>query len=307
MDRYSPLGWGWTALGAAVLGALAVLAVAAPPVRAVEASPSGWSTAFGLRGTHGYSILGVASAKQEDKHGALLLLVTKRDAAAIYSAPATVTSNTLDADLGALGEIAVELRGTGTEKTVRSACGGKPITYDDGALVGSIEFRGEEGFTQAIATSTPMLVKPILDLVCPGRSVSGVSGGGVHGARLRAIAGPGVIRREVQLNVSQPGSRPSFEASVRERHGTIRIERSIQGRLPKRSLVFDSKLGTAFFWGAAPFSGSASFRRGSGLPTWRGDLAIDFPGRSNVPLAGPEFAVSLAHAARHQSTKARTR
>ncbi|MGH8327003.1 MAG: hypothetical protein ACRET2_09590 [Steroidobacteraceae bacterium] len=218
-----------------------------------------------------------------------------------------MTSNTIDADLGALGEIAVELRGTGKKKIVRSDCGGKPVAYDDGLLVGSIEFRGEEGFTRATTPSTPMLVKPILDLVCPGRSVSEASGRDVHGARLRAIAGPGVNRREVQLSVNRPGSRPGFEASIRERHGAIRIERSIEGRLPKRSFVFDSKLRTAFFRGAAPFSGSASFRHGSGLPTWHGDLAVDFPGRSNVPLAGPEFAVGLAHAPRHESTKARAR
>lgn len=302
MDRFSPLGRRWAEFRVALLGALTALAIAAPSVGAVEASPAGWSTSFRLRGTHGYAVLGFASAKQGDEHGALLLLVTKRNASAIYSAPATMTSNTLEANLGALGEIAVELRGTGTEKTVSSACGGQPITYDDGILVGSMEFRGEEGFTRATATSTPMLVKPIIDLVCAGPAVSEGSGPGLHGARLRAVAGPGAIRRELQLKVNRPGSRPIFKALLRERRGAIHIERSISGRSPKNSFVFDSRLSTAFFRGPAPFSGRARFRRGSGLPTWRGDLDVDFPGRSNVRFAGSEFTVTLGRAARREKT-----
>ncbi len=44
----------------------------------------------------------------------------------------------------------------------------------------------------------------------------------------------------------------------------------------------------------APFSGSASFTRGA-APNhrWSGDLNVDLPGRSDVPLTGPGVKATL--------------
>jgi hypothetical protein len=49
---------------------------------------------------------------------------------------------------------------------------------------------------------------------------------------------------------------------------------------------------------AAPFSGSATYRKRSGVaPTWLGSLAVEIPGEGTLPLAGPDFhAIACAYA-----------
>jgi hypothetical protein len=49
---------------------------------------------------------------------------------------------------------------------------------------------------------------------------------------------------------------------------------------------------------AAPFSGSATYRKAPGAaPSWLGSLAVEIPGEGTLPLAGPEFhAIACAYA-----------
>jgi hypothetical protein len=49
---------------------------------------------------------------------------------------------------------------------------------------------------------------------------------------------------------------------------------------------------------AAPFSGSATYRKQPGVaPSWLGSLAVEIPGEGTLPLAGPEFhAIACAYA-----------
>lgn len=49
---------------------------------------------------------------------------------------------------------------------------------------------------------------------------------------------------------------------------------------------------------AAPFSGSATYRKRPGVePSWLGSLAVEIPGEGTLPLAGPDFhAIACAYA-----------
>jgi hypothetical protein len=49
---------------------------------------------------------------------------------------------------------------------------------------------------------------------------------------------------------------------------------------------------------AAPFSGSAAYRKRAGSPpSWLGSLAVEIPGEGTLPLAGPDFhAIACAYA-----------
>ena len=264
---------------------------------AAAAGQPGFGTAFRVKASNGYSIFALAGSRRADGRGSISLFVARKGSSVVYSAPATVTPTTVQADLGELGSISLELEPSGVKKTVRSACGGKPVTYESASYVGTIEFRGEEGFTQASASSTPMLVKPLLDLVC-GRIASGeLSGAGLPGARLRVSSGNHRHGLSLQLNENRPGARLTYRTSLAEIHNGIQIERSVSGRVAGSSFEFDRRLRTATVRPPAPFSGSAIFRRDApAARRWTGSLSVDFPGKSNVPLVSRGPRTSLVHA-----------
>jgi hypothetical protein len=68
--------------------------------------------------------------------------------------------------------------------------------------------------------------------------------------------------------------------------------------VPSNAFRYAEDLHTATLGPPAPFSGSASASRSPNavFPLWRGNLALDFPGRANTALAGPGVHVSLVHA-----------
>jgi hypothetical protein len=64
-----------------------------------------------------------------------------------------------------------------------------------------------------------------------------------------------------------------------------------------KTLVSDDHLDKGSITPPPPFSGTGTFervaRRRPG--TWRGDLTVDFPGRSGVRLAGEDFGAQLMY------------
>ena len=72
---------------------------------------------------------------------------------------------------------------------------------------------------------------------------------------------------------------------------------------PASVFGFEPGLGTATLEPRAPFSGSAVFHRGARPANrWRGDLSVDFPGLSDVSLAGTKMRANLVHAALTKQT-----
>jgi hypothetical protein len=266
---------------------------------AEAAAQSGSSVSFRIKGSDGYSILALGGSRRSDGRGSISLFVARKGESVVYAAPATITPTTVQADLGELGSISLEFEPSGAEKTARSACGGKPLTYESGSYVGAVEFQGEEGFTEASVSSTPMLVKPLLDLVC-AQSVSGeLSGRRLPGARLLVASRSPRHELSLRLNENRPGAPVTFQASLREVRDGVQIERSVTGQSSGSAFDFDRRLDTATVRPPAPFSGCAIFLRDAPVTRrWTGSLSIDFPGKSNVPLASQGLRVSLVHARR---------
>jgi hypothetical protein len=136
------------------------------------------------------------------------------------------------------------------------------------------------------------------ELVCGPLTVSGNDGGdGVRGAGLaiKRKGGP-----SLKLAQNRPGARVFYSARMREKEGTVTVEREVGGYLGGSALTFAPSLATAHFAPAAPFSGSATYS-GKSLPgigrpgkgPWRGNLTVDFPGHADVPIAGPGFTASI--------------
>lgn len=272
-----------------------ILALALPAPAMAGAESEGAAAAFRLHGTHGYSILALAASNPKTGTGSVVLLVGKRGAGAIYEAPATVTSEGIEAELGGLGRISLRTQPLGAEETTRSACSKKPVRYEAMALVGEIEFNGEQGYTRASATRVKDLVKPFLDLVCAGYGYGVAYGPGLPGAELSARQ-PG-SNLALKVDSDGPGKRVRATATIEETSGPIQIQRSVGCFFGGSSFHYTPDLTTAKLALPSPFAASASFDRSAPVGRrWTGNLTVDFPGRANVRLASAGFGVRLRHA-----------
>jgi hypothetical protein len=267
--------------------------------------------AFRLKGTNGYSILvDVLGLPGDSERGQVLIGVLRdRTAVAVYFVPATVTGDPLlplgaagtatsiQADLGALGGISFTFHPSGETKTDRS-CDGRPSSYSAGTYQGTFEFHGEEGYTRAIATRTALKPELLHELECGGsRSVLEEGGPGLPGARLYLTSRKHGQYLSLQVNKNHQEARVTLEAILQERRGRIAIIRQVRDRMPSQVFSFDPMLRTATLSPPAPFSGHATFRRAAApVNRWRGNLSIDFPGESNLPLTGSGLQATLRHA-----------
>jgi hypothetical protein len=282
-----------------MLGAAALAALLAPAASADETLGKGLEGSFVLKGTHGYEVKALIASYGEGDAGQIVLFVGKSNQQAIYTAKGTVTKESVDFDLGALGEVRAAVRPSGKKETLTSECGeGEEQTIEGEEYVGTIAFHGEEGFTEAEATRARLSLAPLTELVCPAITTDGQEGGdGVHGAGLaiKRKGGP-----SLKLAKNRPGARVFYRAQMEEKEGTVMVERSVGGYLAPGALTFAPSLKTAHFSGAAPFSGSAAYISRSlprtsrpGRGPWRGNLTVDFPGHDDVPIAGPGFKAKI--------------
>jgi hypothetical protein len=255
-----------------------------------------------LNGSHGYKLLAQFGAKEGK--GVMQLVVGRRGEAAIYEAVGEVTAERIDIDLGALGRFDLERQPTGKTETARPC--GKPKQVPGYEFVGTIEFHGEEGFTEVVAARAKLDWKTVFSLVCGKPSFGGEDfGAGIPGVRIRARQKRGP---RLQLNQDHLGGKVTYRAELDEREGAVRVSRLLGGRIGGGALQFTSSLSSATFSGAGPFSGAATYLearppRGPhpGQGVWRGDLEVDFPGAARVRLAGPGFRAGIIHAHRTES------
>jgi len=246
--------------------------------------------AFSLPASNGYSLHAVwADGDPRGERDALLLFFSRKGSAAIYSVQQGVeaTEDSISADLGALGSIDLRFVPTGQPRGLAPSCDPKQsVTFESGSYEGGIEFKGEEGFTEEHATSAPGNAQFFADLLCGGEIDEGF-GGHSPGARLL------VHRHRPGGNVSfeawknSPVRPAHFEASIEERRGPLAISRGVDLEAQARSFEFNVPAQSALVRPPSPFEGSARFvRPGQGPGSLRGGLEVDFPGRSNVSLAG---------------------
>jgi hypothetical protein len=270
-----------------------------------DSPPSpGWLHVFDVKGTNGYQGFVLASgggANDEAKGGVWIVVggphASRSVATVSYTAPATVTEKTVEADLGGLGKIAVELVPTGRTKSVRVGCEGKErkrvpaMRYQ-----GTIDFYGEEGFTEVIANSAARNDSFYERIVCAETKGTHTGRGPQpRGGRLEVDRYRG-DEHELEMNVakSRPGAKTSLSIWTVEERGEIRIQRSVGGWAPPGVFKYDLDLRTATLRPPPPFSGEATFDRGTGRAgQWTGNLTVDLPGRAGAPLTGPGLTFAL--------------
>lgn len=270
----------------ALLAAQVCSASSAAEPAVASARPLPIPGGFRLAGSNGYTLYVLAAPARGGRPGRVLVYASAKDKGASYKAPATVTENSIQANLGSLGEISVDFHRSNQAHAV--SCGKQTVRFDSGHFEGKIVFRGEEGFTTVEATTAPGLV-------------TGFCGEGFFSG------GPGRYRGGAELYVRNPALGPGMSVRKSQRNGVAEIEgwtseyvdgiligRFASLQMPSADFTYDSQLRQATVRPPAPFFGSARFDRGkkAGL-RWSGDLTVDLPGRSAVPLTGPTLRANL--------------
>ena len=254
---------------------------------------------FRVKGTHGYSLLVWAFSREDYRQGEVILFAARGRRSVIYQAPARVTDTKVDADLGVLGEVHVTFQPSGKVGVARPRCDSDTrIAYEKGAYVGTIDFRGEEGFTRASAKRAAFTYHPLIDIFdCAHSGTSTTFGGDLPGAQLEAGGrGPGEVIT-AQVNQNRPRARVRMGVRIVEQHGEIRVTREVEAVYRGGAFHFAPDLSTAYLAPPAPFAGSARYRANAKpANSWTGSLTVDFPGHSNVSLTGAQFRAHLRHA-----------
>jgi hypothetical protein len=248
---------------------------------------------FQLPASNSYTLDVIAEPARAGSPAYLFVFVTKRNGGVRYQAPATVTNTSMHADLGELGEISVSFQRT--NQATSAPCGKETVRFDSGRYEGKIEFHGEEGYADVEATSAPGSMEFLLSgLLCDEDLFNfDDSPRRARGAELH-VRNP-ALGPELSVSKKRPGAAALITASMREYRDGISIERVTGLRMPGAAFRYDRRLRTATVRPPAPFFGSARFDLGKKAGRrWSGDLTVDLPGRSGVPLTGPTLRATLS-------------
>jgi hypothetical protein len=278
---------------------MALTSVLSPAGAAATDSDLKYAYAFRLEASNGYSIFGYAVNERADGRGEIVLFVGRENGGAIYQAPALLTATSVEADLGSLGAVSLQVIPSGRKKKLRSGCGEEPQTasFEPQRYRGNFEFHGEEGYTDAVTGAPREYTRFFLRLICGGAGMGELTGAGLPGARLRLHSRSGPSRLDLQANKNRPGGGSRFEVETHEQRGKIRILRSTSLWAGAEAFQYDPLLRTATLDPPVPFSGKARFRRGATAANrWTGNLTVDLPGRSDVPLSAAGTRATLLHA-----------
>jgi hypothetical protein len=244
---------------------------------------------FRLAASNGYTMV-VSALGPTYRRGTLLLTVVKKGREVGYEAPATVTETSIHANLGARGEISVEFQRS--DRAVSVECGKEPVRFDSGSWTGTIDFHGEDGYTEVEATSAPGDIDYALGPICGGFSATESSSARGRGAEL-IVRNPG-LGAQLSVYKSRPGAAALISADLSEYVEGISIHRSTAAWMPGRDFSYAPDLRTATVTPPGPFSGTARFDLGEKAGRrWSGDLTVDMPGRDDVPLTGPLLRAAL--------------
>jgi hypothetical protein len=283
-------------IGALALALLALLVI--PAHSAATDSDLKFAYAFKVEASHGYSIAALASNERADGRGEIVLFVRRGPEGAAYLAPAQLSATGVKADLGALGAVDLAVAPSGRKQKLRTRCGkGRAIVYEPPVYSGTFQFHGEEGYTDGVSASPRDFTRFFSSILCSEALAGETRGAGLPGARLSLRGSQGGSRFHLRVNENHPGARARFEIETSEKRGSIRISRESTAWLPSSAFHFDPTLRTATLAPASPFAGHATFHRDAAPANrWSGNLTVDLPGRSNLPLTGPGLTATLAHA-----------
>lgn len=282
----------WFALAAVLVLSLLASeqAFAAPaPTQPKRSLPA--PLAFELPMSNGYTMDAFGLPGQGGHPASMLISISGPGRGVRYTAPATITETSMAADLGELGRIAVTFEPANEPTTVR--CNRRSAyRYESGAYKGTIEFRGEEGYAEVEATSVPVDLRVFRQQICAEPPYGG-PGRSAHGGAELEVRNPALGPELFAVKRPRDGQAQVFVAMGEYRDG-VSIERFATVQMPTNDFRCDLRLRTATLRPPAPFFGIARFdRRKKAGQRWSGNLSVDLPGKSDVPLTAPALRATL--------------
>jgi hypothetical protein len=222
-----------------------------------------------------------------------------------YLARGRADANGIKADFGPYGRVSV--RFTAAPGPVQAGgppdCAGKPAgTTRYGSFAGTIQFRGEDGYTTLDARRAEgELVTPASNACAP---VDGSLLTSMHDA-FATIGREAPFRSILSASHREGVGGVFFEAERGAYSGYVALQERSEGQIGIYNYAFAKAPGASFFTSPqltaakvappGPFSGSATLTRAAdGTRTWSGNLSVAFPGASHVALTGPQFKTRLS-------------
>jgi hypothetical protein len=259
-----------------------------------------------LRGAHGFELRLVAFDHSMDL--SVTKGVTLGEEGVTYSSRRPTVStgyfngSSLDVRVGRLGRFLAHFVPTSTKSEGDNGeCRGNPPTIEQGHFVGSLDFRGERGYTSAHTHRALGTVTRIASARCVVRSPRFRPGD-----EFRLVAGDKKADTILQASREEVSSGSkvtptSFLASVASKSGNLAVVHSAfvldfhaHPGATFRTPNLAEPLAEATLQPPAPFSGSAIFRlEGMRRATWTGDLTVELPGLGRVPLVNDGVQAGL--------------
>ncbi len=277
---------------------------------------------FKLAGTNGYQISVQAEfdgSGSRPRRSSVTLFVDRHSEDAIYTTAGTATPDMLKASFGNLGFISLRFHASGRVLRTKLSKGcrssGEPAIPKTrlGVFVGTIRFTGEQDYTEARASRVKGGVGDQGGLLSPHEKVGCftgefIQGGGKkrrekkpHQSKNRISFEAYARSTEVSFFVSPRNIKPSaahssytFTSIASEKQGRVRILREISAVGPSSDLQYDSALTSATFDPPPPFTGTGTFDENAS-PSWTGSISVQFPGSSQISLAGLAFQAELLY------------
>jgi hypothetical protein len=248
-----------------------------------------------LKGSHGYAIDVFASP------GRVWIVTSKGSASASYLARGTVTEQAIEGRFGNLGWVSIQKAPGGwvERHSKQDGCRGKVPTTWRGRFIGIISFRGEMGFTHVHAESARGSTERSHRVVCkrhkgpvrPPRSEPPSISLGVISSRYPRTPWFSVYKQEIDprlLRFSPTLDDAVYTTHAIERRANMGIVRSATAHSAPEAFAV-SPIGAnpliATVTPPPPFSGSAAYEElPDGSALWSGNLTVELPGRSEIPL-----------------------
>jgi hypothetical protein len=298
------------ARGKAFAAVLALVALAALPAAASAKPgfmkvPPTHSVSFLAHATHGYFVY---FAVFDDRASLAATRLEKDGGASMVTYESTArqkSGDDIDASLGRAGDFKARfLPGKTEELKPQSGCVGGPTVLESGYFVGSMSFRGADGFTSFhLHKIRGAVTRSPAETCHTGSRFGPDSLRQLQEKTLRLIGGDpfGMTSFQATLFGREQGqpTRTEYEAETARSEGAITVRDSVSVPAPRASpfAVPDLTAGlpaTTTVEPPAPFSGSATFEAPSRrTATISGDLAVDLPEVGVVPLAGPGTRAGL--------------
>jgi hypothetical protein len=281
------------------LGAPASAAMPTFPPNLAERELVAYTAAFQLQGSNGYEVSFAAFSDRLDGRGEIGIGVARgngRQGVAYYRVPGVVSESFVKADLGPFGKVDLAIHPSGRLRKIHVKCSRQSYLFEPVLYEGTVEFEGEDGYTRVRATQARL--SPVTSYCGRGGGYGESRSSEERGARISGFSFDHGRKVTFQVNKNHPRGRVRYSAEIKERRQGISITRAVEGYAGAGAFSFAEDLSTASLDPPSPFVGSASLARNrdSVFPAWRGDLAVDFPGRPGVRLAGPGVHASIVHA-----------